>query len=209
MNKILKMALLLSPIIFCLGCGGDPIEVTRVPKESAPSESAQAALPDAPQVEDENSRMPPPAATTASGEVAWKTPSGWKQEPASGMRRASFSVQGEDGLSADVSVVNLPGSAGGLLQNINRWREQIALPPLSEKELGAHLQRTASAAGTVRWVDFVSSAPLEGKHKRRVLAAVLEQSGQSWFFKMSGDDPAVAAGRRDFIRFLESLRPPK
>ncbi|MBI4248660.1 MAG: hypothetical protein HY611_04085 [Elusimicrobia bacterium] len=200
-------ALFLAPIILSLGCGGDPIEVTRVPKESAPSESAQAALPDTPRAEEDNAPMAAPAATTAASEVAWKAPSGWKEEPASGMRRASFSVQGDDGLAADVSVVNLPGSAGGLLQNINRWREQIALPPLSEKELASHLQKTASAAGTVQWVDFVSSAPLEGKHKRRVLAAVLEQSGQSWFFKMSGDDPAVAAGRPDFIRFLESLRP--
>ena len=55
-------------------------------------------------------------------------PSGWRKGPASSIRSASFVVVGSGGSMADVSLVILPGQAGGLLRFVNQWRAQLGLP---------------------------------------------------------------------------------
>ena len=46
------------------------------------------------------------------------------------MRRGSFTIRGEGNATADLSIVALPGAAGGLVENLNRWRGQVGLASL-------------------------------------------------------------------------------
>ncbi|MEM1303460.1 MAG: hypothetical protein AAGG46_01100, partial [Planctomycetota bacterium] len=58
----------------------------------------------------------------------WTLPDAWTEAPAAGMRRATLTV--EPGL--DISVIGLPLTGNWdaqLLDNLNRWRGQMALPP--------------------------------------------------------------------------------
>ena len=113
----------------------------------------------------------------------------------SGMRLASFRVPGE----AEVSIVLLPGGAGGELDNVNRWRGQLGLPPIDAKALAEGSRRVASRAGKSLLVAFT------GGQGRRMAAAVLRRGGETWFFKLLGPAAAVAAAEPDFASFLESL----
>src|SRR4051812_23526624 len=72
--------------------------------------------------------------------------SGWEEAPLGEMRVASFRVKGQGGQTADVSVIPLPGMAGHDLDNVNRWRGQVSLPPVSESEL-AGLGQPVELAG--------------------------------------------------------------
>ena len=47
---------------------------------------------------------------------------------------------------ADVSVIPLPGMAGRDIDNVNRWRGQVGLAPVSEGELGK-LAETVQVGG--------------------------------------------------------------
>jgi hypothetical protein len=51
------------------------------------------------------------------------------------MRIESFKVDGPNASSGDVSITAFPGEAGGLSSNLNRWRGQLQLPPLSNEQL--------------------------------------------------------------------------
>ena len=53
------------------------------------------------------------------------------------MRLASFEVPYSTG-SGDLSIMELSGSGGGLEANVNRWRGQIGLDPVSYTHLRAH-----------------------------------------------------------------------
>jgi len=101
----------------------------------------------------------------------------------------------------DVSVVVLPGPAGGELANVNRWRGQIGLPPLDEGALGKARQTVRSKAGEVSLYDFTS----EGQAKSRLVAGLISAGGNTWFIKMVGDAGPVGSTRLDFIHLLESL----
>ena len=150
----------------------------------------------------------PPAAPVANDRPGWKTPAGWQEQPAGGMRAGSFSIA-EDDRKADVSIIVLGGAAGGTLANINRWRQQLALAPISEDELAAQSQKAEAAGGSATVVDIVGEAPtIDGKYKARILGAIIERGGQIWFVKMNGEDALVEKQKPAFLEFLKTMQLP-
>ncbi len=132
--------------------------------------------------------------------LKWSLPKGWGEHLTGGMRYATLKPSTPGKL--DVTVVVLPGPAGGELANVNRWRGQIGLGPIEEASLDSTRKRIATKAGPVSVYDFTS----EGDSKTRLIAALATGEGNSWFLKMVGDAAPVAAARADFVRLLESLR---
>jgi hypothetical protein len=210
-----RTLLLLTAAVLCytLACKReDRIETYRVSKDSeAAMPMANAPMMSAPSAGggDMNSMGAEMGMSAAgnSNEVEWKVPAGWKVQPPSAMRLGSFRVPGPNGQSADVSVVPLSGMAGGDLANINRWRDQISLPPISEGDLAQHSQTIKPGGRKMLLIDFVSSAPLiEDRYKKRLIAAIYTQGERTWFFKMTGEDATVAQAKPAFLTFLKTLR---
>jgi hypothetical protein len=144
-----------------------------------------------------------------SSSLKWKIPAGWKEQPASGMRKGSFIISGEKQMHADVSIVDLQGAAGGLLGNVNRWRGQISLPPFTEAELQKTITKMKVRNESVLFVDMVSSKILENEQNpTRILAAILVRGNRTWFFKMMGDAPLVEKQKTVFTNFVKTAELP-
>lgn len=165
-------------------CEKDRIETRRVPKEDAAPLLAAA-----------------PETAPAAGRLRWTVPPGWTEKAGGGMRAATFELPAGPG-KAEVTVVALPGDVGGELANVNRWRGQISLPPLAEGQLDGVRAETRCALGTVSVYDFTG----EGAKKTRLVAGMIRVSGTMWFFKLMGDEPAVAAAKPAFLKLLASLK---
>jgi hypothetical protein len=102
--------------------------------------------------------------------------------------------------SAEITVTPLPGEAGGLLQNINRWRGQVKLDPLTEGQLQEFPKVD---------VDGASAAVIdtgEGAGGRRIVGAVVPHGGGTWFFKMTGPSAVVEKQKSHFTDFLKSVK---
>lgn len=138
---------------------------------------------------------PPPP----SQKVTWTTPSGWQEKPGSGFRYATFVVSGPGGAVADLSVTVLEGDAGGTLSNINRWRGQLGVGPLSPSQWAQEEKIIRPAGRSMVYTSF-------GNNKNRMSAALYTTPGQTWFFKLVGDDAVVRSAASDFAKFLESLK---
>ncbi|HSI87199.1 MAG TPA: hypothetical protein VK970_25650 [Candidatus Methylacidiphilales bacterium] len=114
---------------------------------------------------------PLPGAPNASGQtpgmparenipIAYITPEGWKEEPASGFRNASFLIGGNDGATSDVSISTLSTMGSSLLDNVNRWRAQVKLPPLAAaSELTQNCREETIDGKRWIWVDITGPAP--------------------------------------------------
>lgn len=179
------------------GCGRNGIEVYRTAKEPATAQDqaqTPAGLP---------AGHPDPANPTPT--LEWKLPSGWQEAPAGEMRVASFRVPGKDGKQADVSVIPLPGMAGGDLGNVNRWRGQVGLSAVTEDDLAKLGQPVQMDGQTAQLYDQGGQTP-GSSEKARILAALLRRNGVAWFFKMTGDDELVAQQKPAFVAFLESVK---
>jgi hypothetical protein len=145
--------------------------------------------------------------SSPQGDVTWVVPRGWQEKPGSGFRYATFVVPGKGALAGDLSVIVLEGDAGGLLPNVNRWRGQIGLPELTESQLSVESTRIRPGGRAMTLVSFASTdALIEGKEKKRLMAAVYSSAGNTWFFKLVGEDRLVQSAERDFLEFLKSLK---
>jgi hypothetical protein len=187
-SRLVAGALLLA----LAACSRDEVSHYRVPKSAAdPAGGAMAGMAGA---------VPPPPDTSTTGQLEWSLPKGWTESRTGGMRYATLKPTAPGKI--DVSVTVFPGPAGGELANVNRWRNQIGLPPLDEAALAKDRKSLMSPAGGVALFDYTS----EGATKTRLVAAILFAGGNSWFVKMVGDAGPVTASRTDFVRLLESLR---
>lgn len=150
-----------------------------------------------PPVAGQGTAVPAPGAVT--GELAWELPKGWAQTRGDGMRLATLKPPAA---GVDVSIVVLPGPAGGELGNVNRWRGQIGLAAIDEPARVQARTAVRAQAGEVSLYDFTGAAG----QPQRMVAGLLVVGGKTWFFKMTGDPAAVGGTKAEFLKFLESLR---
>jgi hypothetical protein len=186
-----KTSAYLASVALLLGataCGKEDVTHFRVAKE--PQAAATPATP-------ASVELPPRPNGRA---LRWTLPNGWSDGAGGQLRYATLKppVKGE----IDASVVVLPGPAGGELANVNRWRGQIGLPAIDDAALAKARRRLETKAGPLKVYDFTS----EAAPRRRLLAGLTEQGGETWFVKMTGDADAVGAARDDFMKLLGSLR---
>jgi hypothetical protein len=120
------------------------------------------------------------------------------------MRVASFKVTGKDGQQADVSVIPLPGVAGGDLSNVNRWRGQVGQAAVSAEELRKLAQAVELAGQPAALYEQNGENP--NGEPTRTLAVIQHREGTAWFFKMTGDSQLVAQEKRVFVEFLKSIQ---
>ena len=78
-----------------------------------------------------------------------------------------------------MSVVSLPGMAGGDLANVNRWRDQMKLAPIDEDTLrksAEHIRRTVT---TTCWSISSSEAAIdERRGSSGSSRAILDENGR-------------------------------
>jgi hypothetical protein len=130
--------------------------------------------------------------------IKWKAPEGWTEVPPSSMRYASFSVAGKDDAKIDISIVTFPGEGGSNADNVNRWRGQIGLASLDDKEITSMIVPMNAGSANFSTVDMAGG-------DSRVIAAWTRRTGRSWFFKMSGPGPLVEREKPKFFDFLRSI----
>ncbi len=200
---------LLVAIALTLGaCRKAEVTAYRVPKEkdpelpgiaspAAPGATSEAAAPAA-----GGAMASTPVATAQGNGLAWTAPAHWKAKAAGSMRKGSYAVAG-DGGEADVSVTAFPNNVGGELANINRWRGQVALPPITEGQLEASVTRTEHDGLKFGAVDLGGG----GTPPQRIFGAWVAFGGATWFFKVSGPDALVAKEKAAFTAFLATVKP--
>ena len=81
-----------------------------------------------------------------------------------------------------MTVVPLPGMAGGDTANVNRWRGQVGLPAATADELQKMGEAVQVGDQSATLYDIAGS-----DNAKRILGVIQQRSGTTWFFKMTGD----------------------
>jgi hypothetical protein len=156
---------------------------------------------------------PPPApkerpkgAAAPEPSLKYTRPEGWVEAPdlAGGFIRMAAAFRATDGgKSAEVTVTPLGGDAGGLLPNVNRWRDQVKLGPIDEGQLRKDVRNVEVAGRPASYLDLLGP---EGPGRERMLVVVVPRGGQTWFFKMRGPAELVAKQQAAFEAFMKSVK---
>jgi hypothetical protein len=145
----------------------------------------------------------PGAAATAP---AWDIPPDWKQGDAPQFVLFKYNIQGAGDATAAATVSELDGTGGGLLANVNRWRGQLGQPAITEDD-AAKLPTMDAAGVSATVADFTGTDARTGK-PARMIGVVLPRTGQTWFYKLTGDPQLVAQQKDAFFKFIQSAKYP-
>ena len=201
MKRVLRPILFpAAPLLWLLvaGCDRDGVKVYQAATNDAatplppPTAAAPAAMPGA-----MPSDVLPPPDHSGLPSLKYSLPDGWKEKKLSAMRVASFEIS-DGAKTADVSVIPMGGMAGGDFANVNRWRGQVGLPPMTEEEVQKSAEPISVAGQPANLFDVAGGA-------QRIVVAVLHQNDTAWFFKMDGDADLVEKQKPAFVSFLKSF----
>jgi hypothetical protein len=149
--------------------------------------------------------IPPAAAAAPPSQddlpVRFQTPAGWRAGPATQFSVASF-VAGD----ADERVtITVSAASGEVLENVNRWRGQLQMPPID--------QTTLEGAATPLKVDGRSGVsveligPAKSGEQQAIYGAIIDDAPPGkWFVKMMGDATVAFRERERFLAFVTSLK---
>ena len=188
----MKRFLVLTLPAFVVSCERVDVREYEAPKETFPQKAA---------VREQIEQAQNSGETSAIG---LKTPPGWQRQPPAPMRKASFVVEGANGAKVDISVTSFAGESGGLLANINRWRGQLGLDAVDAEHLDSIIERRTLAGREFVIVDLANEQAPADK-RQRVIGAIVPAPGETWFFKMTGDDVLTAAQKPALLEVLESI----
>jgi hypothetical protein len=179
------------------GCNRDQVKVQDVPKESEQSAQLPAMQPADPSMPANPHAGMDMGGAVAQPKLKWTLPDGWKEKALTDMRVSSFEAAGKDGQTADVSIIPLPtGGPQMELANLNMWRSSLQLPPADKAD--SEPVTVGSEQGKLFNVG-------EGKTPARIMVAVLDRDGMSWYFKIRGDNAVILDQKPAFLQFLKSV----
>ena len=142
----------------------------------------------------------------AGNKPTWTVPANWSEGQLAQFLVAKFIIAGADGAAAAVNVSSLAGDGGGLLANVNRWRAQLGLAPLAEADL-ANLPVIDASGSKATLIEFSGTDARTGK-PAKLFGVVLPLGGQTWFYKLMGDENIVAQQKDALIQFVQSAKYP-
>lgn len=141
-----------------------------------------------------------------AGEPRWETPAGWSELPSTQFREANFRVAGDE--RAECYLSSLAGEGGGLAANVNRWRTQMSLEPLTDEQVAA-LPRESWLGGEAVFLDVTGTWTGMGGGDSaggwRLVGLLRVEPAGSRFLKMTGPADLLAGELENFRRLAASL----
>jgi hypothetical protein len=113
-------------------------------------------------------------------------------------REAAFVVK-EGELKVDITVTALGPGGGELLPNVNRWRGQIELEPVTEEQLAEEAKKIDMNGVEGEYVRLIGP-------QQAILGVIAMHGGRSWFVKLHGDQDLAVKLQEQFETFVRSIK---
>jgi hypothetical protein len=182
-----------------VGCDRKSAEITVQNAPKQPRPVMQAQMPSA-SMGDPHGQAPGTAADARP--IHWTVPDGWKELPGASMRFATLLIN--DNPKVELTVIPLSADSGTLLANVNRWEGQIGSKPSTEADLAKVVTRIEVDKHPVDVVDLLG--PETANPRQRMLGAIMQHGGRTWYFKLQGPQTIVDAQKEKFDAFVRSIR---
>ena len=148
------------------------------------------------------------AAPAGPEDLAYDVPATWVSAPnPSPMRKATFKIPKAGGDTEDAELA-VSSAAGGVEANIKRWEQQFGdakakTEPRSPNGLKVTLVEIKGGVAAGGMMGMPAAA---AKEHQMLLGAVVDAGDRQHFFKMVGGEKTVTAAKKDFDKFVASLR---
>lgn len=138
-----------------------------------------------------------------NSEYLWEAPVDWIKSTGNSMRIGSFSLpdkKSHQNEFADLSIILLNDDGGGLVENINRWREQLGLGPLEDDKIKPAVKTINTKIGKGQFIFLQNPATKQG-----MLITIITHNNQSLFVKATGPLTTLKYQQEKFLAFSEGI----
>ena len=128
-------------------------------------------------------------------------PEGWELESgAQSPRVATYRISSPGTKQAPpvMAITRFPGAVGGLLANVNRWREEAGLQPIGSEDLETAVETNPLDENQLHLVIALGE-------EQSILGAILPLPHRTWFLKLSGATELVTGQQEAFRAFVSKL----
>jgi hypothetical protein len=198
-----QMIIATSLLILLSACSREEPATYEVPKESSASNPHQSMHSIAPMMggSQSDNELVAAAHATMSAHMpdagfSADLPDGWTDKGASGMRMASYAI---DGTAIDFYLTSL--TMGDVPSNVNRWRGQVDLQEATPEEIANELQTFEVDGHPVNYVEIYNEESGKG-----IVAAIVDLEPKYWYFTAKGSVDELKAHAADIRAFLESVK---
>jgi hypothetical protein len=152
-------------------------------------------------------RPPPPRQAAKPVEIKHETPDGWNKADNNIFSKLAYRVTDGD---QQVMITVTPMSASNdPFANINRWRGQVKLPPLSKEEFQKQIEILQVNGEEAIFMEMIG--PEKATPRETILGVLAGQDINGdhptlWFIKLKGSAALAAREKANFKRFAESIR---
>jgi len=130
-----------------------------------------------------------------SGGIKFEKPAAWVQVRPKTFTLSAFEViDGKKQLSVTISR-----AGGSKAANVNRWRDQLGLDPVSDDEVAKSIHKITAGSRTGELVELKNDA-------QTLIAVMIEDGDQTVFVKMMGDSELAVKERQNFDAFAKSVK---
>ena len=132
--------------------------------------------------------------------VKWIVPMDWIALQHNSLLKARYKI----GDNCFVSISSFPGLAGGLLNNINRWRQQLNLNPIKFTELSEFCDTLTTSDFTFTLVSLDASH-VDVNDQNYIFTGIFYYENETWFVKAVGTKSVLHPLVSDIKQFLSTF----
>ena len=134
-------------------------------------------------------------------DFTWDVPDSWIPIDNNSFSLANYTIPYND-ISADLSITKFPGDAGGIIANVNRWRQQIQLEPHTLQQINANSIIGSSMIGNFS-VHRLANSDID----QAFLCTILRYEDSTIFVKLKSSVAIINSLEKKFLDFCSSFRP--
>lgn len=145
------------------------------------------------------------AQASAPSAVTYEAPSDWERgqlvvsRSAFAVPREAAFIVNEDSRSAEITITALGAAAGDVLPNVNRWRGQIGLEPVTKEQLAAETKKVDMNGVEGEYFRLIGA-------EQAILGVIATHGGKAWFVKLQGDHDLAVKLQEQFETFVRSIK---
>ena len=131
-------------------------------------------------------------------------PESWGLDSPFGPEKERYSIKDANG-TASITMTILQGDGGGMLENVNRWRRQMGLDALKEKNLDGTLEKMEGLSQKARMID-INGTSQRTQQEARLVGVIVPGNELTRFYKLMGTAFVVEEAKSGFLEYVPKWR---
>ena len=134
-------------------------------------------------------------------EISWNIPSDWEEIQGNSFSLAVYKILNTSDYS-EISITKFPGDAGGIENNVNRWRRQVGLPSEKIEKIISDADFNSNSIGKFSMHKIINEKAPESAF----LCKIMPLESSTVFVKLKSTMNGVGELKKEFYRFCSSFR---